>query len=305
MTKLDYTYFFESGIKLSVNWELFEQSFWYREETKDILELYYIWEERNSKTIWINWTSHSSKVVSLNAKNLKERATLIKKGIDWVVITNVDEIKEKISLILWVADCAPIVVSDKKGSTMALVHAWYAWTGKDIIWNLIKNLEKTNISLEDFEFYIWPMLWKNFEFSEKKYFEVFQKLCDKYWLHSWSYFIPTEQWKWYLDLRDLILDLLIENWIKHNQIKFSKIETNSPNNPWPSFRLHTKYKNIIEKFKNQDIEIKSELNFKEKENLLKYLKEENKLSEIEKELFLSEYFDRYKNDPRIWFFLEN
>lgn len=305
MKNLDYTHNFKSWISVWINWDIFEQSFWNREKTEDMLDLIDIANNKVRKVIWINWTDHSNKIRIIDWNKILEEALLLEKWIDWVIITNLNEIKDKISLILWVADCASIAISNKKGDTIWLVHAWWQWTSKDIIWNLIDSLEKID-ELSNYEFYIWPMIGHNYEFSENDYFNNFQELCDKYFIHSWKYFIPTTNKNWYLDLKDLIFDLLISREISSSNITFSWIETNSPDNLWPSYRLHTKYKNIVNQLKSKWIDLDKNLSLEERVVLWNKLEELwTPLAKIEKELFLNENFYNFEKDPRIGVFIEN
>jgi copper oxidase (laccase) domain-containing protein len=88
------------------------------------------------------------------------------------------------------------------------------------------------------------MAWDNFEYEEELYFKNFQKLCDTYWLNSWKFFKPTTKWKWYLDLKNLIYNILTTK-IPAGNIVFSEIDTNSPDNSWPSYRLDKTTKRIL------------------------------------------------------------
>jgi copper oxidase (laccase) domain-containing protein len=244
MSELEEKHLFKSWVLVSVDWNRFEQSFWNEAKTKYVLDLIDILNNKTRKIIWINGTEHSNKIVSVNAKNINNKTRLLKKLIDWVIITNLNQYKDKISLILWVADCASISFSSSDWNTMWLVHAWWRGAWKDIVWNIIEKLMQFENTLEDYEFYIWPMAWENFEFPEDQYFDKFQSLCDKYNLKSWEYFTPTTKWKWNLDLRALINDILLVKWINHRNITFSDIETNSPDNNWPSYRENNTPKRI-------------------------------------------------------------
>lgn len=242
--KLEYN--FQNWINTKVDWNFFEYSFWNKEETLDKLELLQLSEKNKSKVIWINATKHSNKVITVDAKNIKNKTRLLKEWIDWVIVTNIEETKDKISLILWVADCAAISIVSQSWNTMWLIHAWHKWTSNDIIWNLINQIGNIeDWKLEEYEIYIAPMAWDNFEFDENLYFQNFQTLCDNYKLHSWKYFIPTSNWKWNLDLKSLINDLLIKNWISSKNIYFEPIDTNSTDNNWPSYRQTWTTKRIL------------------------------------------------------------
>lgn len=292
MAYLDYTHKFSSWIEVWVNWEIFEQSFWNRDITEDLLDLTHIAYQKVRKIIWIDWTwaSWNSKIFDI--KEFDKEYSLLEKWLDSVIITNLKETQEKISLILWVADCWAIAISDKSWNTIWLAHAWYAWVAKDIIWNTIENLCKINSNLEEFSFYVAPMIWKKFEFEEWKYFEIFEDLAKKYKLNLREYFNPIllplskiekdSTPKWYLDLRKIIIRIFELNWICEKQIIFSEVETNNPNNSWPSYRLYTIYNSMKQKIEKWE-----------------------KLTILEQELLDSENSDFFAKDKRIWVFVEN
>ena len=240
MIKLELTHEYNSWVKVLVDWYMFDESFWNKAKIDDILKLIDFSDEKNRKTIWINAKGHSNVVEIINAKNINTRVKMLNKWIDWVVIKNLDRYKDKISVILPVADCAAITFSNQKWYNIWIIHAWWEWISKDIIWNLINKLKIVNTEwLDELQFYIWPMAWKWFEFWKKDYFKSFYNLFDKwnsYWLSPHNYFEEISTDKWYLNLRKMILDIFILNWIKKDQIIFSDIETNSPNNNWPSYR---------------------------------------------------------------------
>jgi len=251
MQELKLKHNFWNWIETKVDWNFFEYSFWNKEKTLDKLELIQLAKEKTAKVIWINATAHSNKVITVNAQNIKNQTRLLKAWIDWIIVTNLDKINDKIALILWVADCWAISVVSENWETIWLIHAGHKGTADDIIWNLINKLENIeNWKLEKYKIYIAPMAWDNFEFDEELYFQNFQNLCDNYKLHSWKYFIPTTNWKWNLDLKSLINDLLIKNWIKSNNIYFEPIDTNSPDNSWPSYRENRTTKRILVSLEN-------------------------------------------------------
>jgi len=240
---------FWNWIKTKVNWNFFEYSFWNKEETLDKLELIELSKEKAAKVIWINATAHSNKVITVNAENIKNKTRLLKAWIDWVILTNLYKINDKVALILWVADCWAISMVSKSWETIWLVHAWHKGTANDIVWNLMESLEKISWNLEEYKVYVAPMAWENFEYEEELYFKNFQKLCDKYLLNSWDYFQPTEKWKWNLDLKSLIFDILNTK-IPHENIVFSEIDTNSPENSWPSYRQNKTTRRILVSLEN-------------------------------------------------------
>jgi copper oxidase (laccase) domain-containing protein len=244
MEKLKLEYDFWNWIETKVDWDYFEYSFWNKEEALDKLELQELSKENNAKVIWINATAHSNKVIQVNALNIHNKTRLLKAWIDWVLVTNIDQIKDKIALILWVADCWAISMVSESWDKIALLHAWHKGTSQDIIWNLFEKLENLWEDLAKYSVYVAPMAWDNFEYEEELYFKNFQKLCDTYGLNSWDFFKPTTKWKWYLDLKNLIYNILTTK-IPAENIVFSEIDTNSPDNSWPSYRLDKTTKRIL------------------------------------------------------------
>jgi copper oxidase (laccase) domain-containing protein len=250
MENLKLEHNFWNWIITKVDWTFFEYSFWNKQETLDKLELLEIANEKKSKVIWINATAHSNKVIQVDGLNIHNKTRLLKAWIDWVLVTNIDKIKDKIALILWVADCWAISIVSESWDKIALLHAWHKWTSQDIIWNLFEKLENLWEDLTKYKVYVAPMAWDNFEYEEELYFKNFQKLCDKYRLYSWKYFSPTKKWKWNLDLKNLIFDILTTK-IPTENIVFSEIDTNSPNNSWPSYRQTKTTRRILVSLENK------------------------------------------------------
>ncbi len=240
---------FWNGIKTKVDWNFFEYSFWNKDKILDKLELIQLSQEKAAKVIWINATHHSNKVICVNAENIHNKTRLLRWGIDGVLIKNMDKTKDKVALILWVADCWAISIVSPNWDKIALLHAGHKGTANDIIWNLFKKLEKLEENLNNYKVYVAPMTWKNFEYEEELYFQNFQKVCNKYWLNSKKYFQTTTNWKWYLDLKSLIFDILATK-INPENIAFAEIDTNSPENSWPSYRQNKTTKRILVSLEN-------------------------------------------------------
>lgn len=246
MSVLDYTYKLKENVLVWVNWDIFEHSFRNETKTLDMLDLVDIALTKVHKVIWINWSQWTWNIKTIDSSEILEQAKLLPWGIDWLIIRNLENFNKNISIILWVADCWAISFSDKTWDTIWLIHAWYSWVWDNIIGNIFKQLEDVK-DFSEYSFYIWPMMGKNFELEKKFYFKIFHKLFDKwnsYWLNPDDYFEETSEQKGNLNLRKMILDIFIKHWIKKEQVVFSEIETNSPDNPWPSYRLNRTDKRI-------------------------------------------------------------
>lgn len=247
MSNLDYTYKLNKDISVWIYGDIFEYSFKNKTKTLDMLDLVDLALQKIHKIIWINWSEWSSKIKTINSKDISEQAKLLEWWIDWLIIRDLNKFNKKISIVLWVADCWAISFTNEKWDIIWLIHAWYNWAAWDIIWNIFKEL--TDIKdFSKYKFYIWPMMWENFELDEKFYKQLFKDLFCKYNFNYNNYiykkYIKDWENKIHLNLRKIILDVFIKNWIYKNQIEFSEIVTNSKENKWPSFRENRTNKRI-------------------------------------------------------------
>jgi len=237
-----------------------------REAIDDISEL--------GNLILIDWWEHSSNIEAKTAWEINNSFEVIWPWKDWLIITNINS--EDIILIVPLADCWWIWFKHKSGSSLWMIHAWYKWVCWDIIWNFIEQIQQIDI-LENFLFYMAPMVGKNYEFSKKDYQKRFKSILEKYNLDPEKYFESIDQNTWYLHLKNIILDILKKNWIKVSQIKISHPATNNPKNNYASHRLHTlakriqdrikdKYwEDVILKSKSKETEVLKEVNFTPRE----------------------------------------
>ncbi len=248
MKKLDYNYNFWNNIKVGVNWDIFEYSFANKTQTLDMLDLVNFALQKVNKVIWINWSQHSNIIKTIDTNDFpKDSPILLEWWIDWLIIKSLNSTKEKISIILWVADCWAINFTDKTWNNIGLVHAWYVWTAKWIVWNIFKQLENIN-NFSEYKFYIAPMAWKNFELNKDFFEKLYKNLFNEYNFKFKDYIFKEYKKDWikkiHINLRKIINDILIHHWVKQENIVFSEIETNSKNNPWPSYRLNKTNKRI-------------------------------------------------------------
>lgn len=293
-----------------------------RQEAKKVL----IEKNKNTgkKLICVDWTNFSDNVKIIEDKFIKNinSALLLPAWIDWVVALT----KEKIELALPVWDCWLLVANHKdlKNETKILwnSHLWYKWVISSwdleknwIIENFLKKLKEVSNckDFNEFDFYLAPMAWANFELP-KKYFDDFIKpfiekqnkdINSLYSLDPEDFITDSKNFdseeKVYFNLKALIFYILQYKYnifIKEKNIL--KGETTDPKNNLSSFRSHTLAKNIPEKvlkdLKNPSSAIISFI-YKEKhslENIEKILK---KYSINMEQLFLilNWKVDFYKN----------
>lgn len=236
----------------------FENPFSEREKTEKILEKYS--EKINSALIAIDWTNFTSNIKIINASNTNfSSVSFLEAGTDWVILTWLNDVKKEqfdnknsVWIILWVADCAPVVWSINSGEIIFNLHIWYKWLfwdGKEdnlwIIYNFFEKIKELNIKTEYMQkVYIWPLAWSNFELP-KDYFIEKSKYFFQYYknLKIDDYFIENleNKEKWFLNLERLVYDTFLNHWMFRWQMESSWIYTTDSNNSWHSYRLFSKW----------------------------------------------------------------
>jgi copper oxidase (laccase) domain-containing protein len=212
------------------------------EKTLDKL-LFIKWKIQADSLIAIRWSKHTTNIDIYNAAHLKEEILFLDPGIDGVIVTDLNKIKKKISIILWTADCAPMLWVTRWWNTMLNLHGGYKgilWLEDNliwIIWQLVTRLKELQLEPEDISLFIGPMAWAQFELPRDYFENISEDFFVKHeTLDYENYFKENEnKWKWYFDLKNLILDTLYYYGFKH--IDSSQIETNNENNTWYSHRL--------------------------------------------------------------------
>lgn len=241
MTNLHLKYKFNSWILVTVDWEIFKK--FDLQDRK--ISLQYLSDISEKIFIWINWRAHSINIEVFDAKN-KNTSIVLQEWTDWVILNNIKESNKYFSIALFIADCAAVSFSNKKWDIIWVVHSGWKWTSSWILWKLITSLQEID-DIQNFDFYILPMAWSNFEFSKKDYYHYFDDLSKKYNFDLERYFMEITDEKWYLDLRWIMQEVFSKHWLSKEKIHFSEIETNSESNNWPSYRLFTISKNILYK----------------------------------------------------------
>jgi copper oxidase (laccase) domain-containing protein len=305
-------------ISVKVESNFLPNSAWKRDKTIKILELLQKNEVR--RIITIDWTDFTSNIKIITDKNFEETPLLLPSWIDWVILNTT----KKAKLVLPVADCAPIIAYHKSWEICGSFHAgykWVAWEEASDLWiitTMVENLKEVSNSddLKDFEFYIWPMIWKKFELPKEYVEKIFWRIFKEYNLKQEKYFLKhkTDNTKVYLYLKLLIRDILEKLW-KRIRLKthlqeepsfFDNENTDNWNSEYPSHRLYTK-------FQTNDEEVKKL--YKELNNFTLYLNSylpndrsvlsiKDEIKEIKRKI-KSKKFEQYKKDYRLATILEN
>lgn len=153
------------------------------------------------------------------------------------------------SVALWGAvwDCAWIssFYKDNKTEVIWLTHAWYIGLKNKVIEQLIDSY-KTLIwreNIKDIIFDISPLAGINYEFEKEYLLKLFKETFKEYDIDyiKDDIFRPYKHNKkrWYFMIWNLLKRILLENWIKEQQLNFNKDYTTDFNNKWPSYRLHS------------------------------------------------------------------
>jgi len=257
----DYNVEFSWNILWVVENKHFDYPFWDREKTLCSLELFS--NIRDSVLIAIDWSKFTSNIISIDGTNYNyDSVNFLKSWVDGVILSWLNDVKRErlfnksyIWIILWVADCAPIIWSMKNWESVFNLHVWYKWLFWNweidnpwILYNFFEKLSKNNISISDLEkIHLWPMAWNDFELPfpyyhnlSKYFFQNYRLLNpNDYFFLNWN---QNEKWDdlWNFDLRRLIIDIIKYHWVSQDIVSSSGIDTTNLNNNWPSYRLFSK-----------------------------------------------------------------
>lgn len=292
---------------VKVVWDVFPCSFSIWETTYRILQALQLRDSKR-KIIAIDGSQFTPNIQVINASEIQnmDDITLLNPWTDGIIITGlngtpISEVKTKVSLILWVADCANIAFSTQDGNTIGLFHAWYKWVANGIITNIMRELWNLWITFEDLpilnetwkvlwtkpsaSFYMWPMAGRDFELPVEYFDSLFANFFIQYpKLKKEKYYKPNgNPWKWNLDLRTLIRDVFKLEWVFKRYTNHSPVDTTNPNNKWPSFRLYTHAQSILKKigtyYKDNGFEMiwESHPSYKNLRQVLKFTRAEARL----------------------------
>lgn len=289
------------NLELSLHSRLLTHSAWIRESTESILNTRQS-ENHDRKVICIDGTDFSSNIISVYNSKISNYPLLLPAWIDWVIM----QTHKNYELILPVADCAAIWAWNKDSSITWLFHAWYKWVAWNwenlwIINHMFNELSRLNSNdLSDFNFYLSPMMWKDFELPLNYVRNLFKKILTEFNLEEEKYFSSHnfDKEKIYLDLKEIILDIFKEFWVKKSKIKsYSWKPTNDPDSIYPSFRLHSIAKTIQKKSQNTEFSL-------DWNNKVFWIEKEL-LTPQEFELIISWKIDKYLTDYRLALILKN
>ena len=168
------------------------------------------------------------------------------------------------SLALWwaVADCAWICWNYGNWDIISLSHVWWQWLNnwviEQLIYTYMAELWKKEFSFVDFDFS--PMAWDNYSWDREKFFDTFKDKLQEYDINAIKerIFVPykNDKNKWFFYLDRFIKRIFLENWANLEQLNFSSDYTTSLDNRWPSYRIHSLWKqwiiesNMTKKWKN-------------------------------------------------------
>jgi YfiH family protein len=181
---------------------------------------------KNAKDIFLLQQVHGNKLVYINDKYKNK-----KKPKADAVITN----QRNLPIAVLTADCAPILIYDKKMKIIAAIHAGWKGAYKGIINKVIKFMVKKDCELKNMIAIIGPSIsFKNYEVKEdfKKKFIKKNKKND--------IFFKMNKSKLYFNLTGYIQSSLKSNKIKH--IDILKIDTFDIKNKFFSARRALKLK---------------------------------------------------------------
>ena len=304
-------------IWVKIESQFLPHSAWERDKTIKILEDLQT-KKKIRKIITIDWTEATSNIEIITDKNFEQTPILLPSWIDWVIL----DTNKKAELILPVADCAPIIAYHKTWEICGSFHAGYKWVAWEkasdlgIITTMVENLLKvanTN-TLDDFDFYIWPMIWRKFELPKEYVEKMFWRIFKEYNLNPKNYFLKhdNDDTKIYLHLKKIIRDILKKRWknIKLQWVLwdwsyFDNSKTDDWNSEYPSHRLYTKFqenKKRIEKLYEDLNDFTLYLNSISTEKSVFSIKDE--IKKISKRI-KSKKFEHYRKDYRLATILTN
>lgn len=282
-------------IDLNLHSYFIPHSAWVRNKTEIILK-HLQNQDLSKKLLCIDWNDYTSNIEVLTDESIDKTWILLPAWIDGIISTT----KRQNEIILPVWDCAAIAAFHKWWEINWLFHAWYkwvAWLAWNDLWMIVSMLEELkNISnsnnLDNFNFYLSPMMWLDFELPRDYVTLMFNKLFNEYNLNENKYFSDHKENsnKIYLNLKQIILDIFKKNNIKiWKQVKSSTSVTNKASSSFPSFRLHS----IANSIENKLIQFKK-------------WEKPSRLTNQEFELELSgQQFKYLKNDYRLALSLKN
>ena len=194
-------------------------------------------QETYWSVVFVDGRDHTNNIKTLKYSPWEEGFKLIPPWTDGCILYDIPSEKHA-SLSVPLADCWWIWFHNASKSLIWIVHAWHLWASRDIVWEIFTKLESLE-EIKNMTFYLAPMVWKNYEFSLSDYQKNFSEIFKKYWFDTNNYFISINSEKWYLNLKQIIIDILLYHWVKKENVQDLEIETNDIRNWYASHRMYT------------------------------------------------------------------
>ncbi|MBF0714191.1 peptidoglycan editing factor PgeF [Gemella sp. GH3] len=138
--------------------------------------------------------------------------------------------KDNIPLLIFTADCVPLVFYDSKKRVIALAHAGWRGTYKNISKNILAiMIDKYNCNISNINVIIGPHI-------KKKNYEVSKDLIDKFSVLNIPNYYEVCKNKFYLDLECINITMLERLGIKRNNIINTNFCTVEDNDKFYSYR---------------------------------------------------------------------
>lgn len=190
-----------------------------REDVKKICEEY----DFNYNNLAFNTQVHGAKV-----RIIKSKEELANNGSDADgLVTSL----EKTPLLIFTADCVPLVFYDKTQRVVALAHAGWRGTYDNIAKEIVEILVENYYSkVEDIKVIIGPSV------SGENY-EVSKELIEKFSVHGIADYYKKREESYYLDLWAVNKGLLINTGVLEENIILMNLCTVRDNDKFFSYRL--------------------------------------------------------------------
>ena len=194
-------------------------------------------QETYWSVVFVDGRDHTNNLKTLRYISWCDNFKLIPPWTDGCIIYDIPS-DQHISLAVPLADCWWIWFHNASWSLIWLAHAWHLWTSKNIVWEIFTKLKDLE-AIHNITFYLAPMVWKDYEFSLSDYQDNFWEVLKEYWFDANTYFTNISLDKWYLNLKQMIIDMLFYHWVKRENLQDSAIETNDIKNWYASHRMYT------------------------------------------------------------------
>ena len=194
-------------------------------------------QETYWSVVFVDGRDHTNSIKTLKYSSWEESFRLISPWTDGCIIYDIPS-KKDISLAVPLADCWWIWFHNTSWDLIWIAHAWHLWTSRDIVWEIFTQLPDWE-EIKNMTFYLAPMVWKDYEFSLSDYQNNFSEVFKKYSFNPSKYFTRINPEKWYLNLKQMIMDTLLYHWVERKDIEASEIGTNDIKNWYASHRMYT------------------------------------------------------------------